>query len=260
MSKWEPTGLVSPLPIPENCTPSNVASVWMPVGHISPVSPPLDITGVPLVDTLEASTFVTQKRASEHASGRYALATLLREIGYNPADLRIVRNEYRKPILEWKDTGNRTQECASSAPSPLPDITISHSNGIAIAAVSLDGSLIGLDAEPLNISRSKNLLTMMASGEELQHLEKTWAKDELMGVQESNRTWVMKEAVQKACGLGMHISPQSFSVLNRDRVLVSHQHMEYHLEVFHWRELLDDRPFVFGFSRLNEDVNSNWNP
>ena len=139
----------------------------------------------------------------------------------------------------------------------MPEITLGHSNGVAVAAVSLDGALIGLDAEPLDVSRPKNLLTMMASGEELQYLEQLWEIDEKLGMQESTRTWVVKEAVQKACGLGMHIAPQSFSVLNCDEVVLSHDNVGYRLEVVHWRELLEGRSFVFGFSRLKEVVNSN---
>ena len=69
MSKWQPAGLVSPLPLPEICSPSKVIAVWMPVGDTPTSAPPLDISRVPLVDAFEASTFVTQKRSAEHAAG-----------------------------------------------------------------------------------------------------------------------------------------------------------------------------------------------
>ena len=256
MWEWKPSGLVSPLPLPQSCSPTNVIAVWMPVGDISSDSPPPNLTNVPLVDAFEASTFVTRKRAAEHAAGRYALATLLRDIGFDPFDLRIVRDEHRKPILVWRDAEARKRAGGPLSP-PLPEITLGHSNGVAVAAVSLDGALIGLDAEPLDASRPKNLLTMMASGEELQYLEQLWEIDEKLGMQESTRTWVIKEAVQKACGLGMHIAPQSFSVLNCEEVVLSHDNVGYRLEVVHWRELLEGHSFVFGFSRLKEVVNSN---
>ena len=259
MSKWQPAGLVSPLPLPEICSPSKVIAVWIPVGENPTSAPPLDISRVPLVDAFEASTFVTQKRSAEHAAGRYALATLLRDIGFDPYDLRIVRDEHRKPNLVWRDAEARSRAGGPLSPS-LPEITLSHSNGIAIAAVSLDSSLIGLDAEPLDAPRPRNILTMMASGEELQYLEQLWLIDEQLGMQESTRTWVVKEAVQKACGLGMHVAPQSFSVLNSDQVVLSHEQVGYRLDAIHWRELLDGRSFVFGFSRLIEVVNSNLNP
>ena len=140
MPKWKPAGLVSPLPLPESCTPSNVIAVWMPVGDISHQAAPFDLSSVPLVDSFEASTFVTAKRTSEHAAGRYALATLLRDIGFDPYDLRIVRDEHRKPNLAWRDSDARIRAGGPHSPA-LPEITLGHSNGIAIAAVSLDGSL-----------------------------------------------------------------------------------------------------------------------
>jgi len=206
-----------------------------------------------LVDSFEASTFVTEKRAIEHASARYALATLLRDIGFDPFDLRVVRDEHRKPILMWKDADARIRAGGPLSPS-LPEITLGHSNGISIAAVSLNGSSIGLDAEPLDYPRKRNLLSMMASGEELQYLEQLWGIDAKIGMQEATRTWVVKEAVQKACGLGMHVPPQSFTVLNCEEVILSHDGHGYRLEAHHWRELLDGRPIAFGFSRLIEVV------
>ena len=259
MPKWKPNGLVSPLHLPKTCSDLNVIAAWVPVGDVTADGLPLDLSNVPLVDTVEAATFVTQKRAAEHAAARYALATLLRDIGFDPIDLRIVRDEYRKPNLMWSDAVAETRAGDPLSPS-LPEITLGHSNGIAIAAVSLDGSLIGLDAEPLDVIRPRNLLTMMASGDELQYLEDHWATDERAGMQESTRTWVVKEAVQKASGLGMHVPPQSFSVLNTNQVFLVHQDVRYILDAVHWQQLLDERPFVFGFSRLTEVINLNLNP
>ena len=253
MEKWQPAGLVSPLPLPEACGVSDVIAVWMPVGEPNPSSLPPNLSNVPLVDAFEASTFVTAKRALEHASARYALATLLRDIGFDPFDLRVVRDEHRKPILMWKDNEARIRAGGPLSP-PLPEVTLGHSNGISIAAVSLNGSLIGLDAEPLDLPRPRNLLAMMTSGDELQYLEQLWDIDARVGMQEATRTWVVKEAVQKACGLGMHVPPQSFTVLNCEEVVLSHDGHGYRLEAHHWRELLDGRAFAFGFSRLIEVV------
>jgi phosphopantetheinyl transferase len=253
MENWQPAGLVSPLPLPESCGVDDVIAVWMPVGEPDTSNSLPNLSNVPLVDAFEASTFATAKRALEHASARYALATLLRDIGFDPFDLRVVRDEHRKPILMWMDTESRVRAGGPLSP-PLPEITLGHSNGISIAAVSLNGSLIGLDAEPLDLPRPRNLLTMMTSGEELQYLEQLWDIDARVGMQEATRTWVVKEAVQKACGLGMHIPPQSFTVLNCDEVVLSHAGHGYRLEAHDWRELLDGRAFAFGFSRLIEVV------
>ena len=253
MEYWRPFGLVSPLPLPERCGVDEVIAVWMPVEQPRPEDPLPVLTNVPLVDAFEASTFATAKRAHEHASARYALATLLRDIGFDPFDLQIVRDEHRKPSLVWKDAEASIRAGGPLSPK-LPEITLSHSNGVSIAAVSLNGTSIGIDAEPLGVPRARNLLTMMTSGEELQYLEQLWDIDAGVGMQEATRTWVVKEAIQKACGLGMHVAPQSFSVLNCDEVVVSHEIHGFRLEVHHWRELLDGRPFSFGFSRLIEAV------
>ena len=153
----------------------------------------------------------------------------------------------------WRDQEARERAGGPLSPK-LPEITLGHSNGISIAAVSLNGSMIGLDAEPLDAPRPRNLLTMMTSGEELQYLEQLGDIEQRVGSQEATRTWVVKEAVQKASGLGMHIAPQSFSVLNRDEIVLSHDGHGYRLESHYWRELLDVRAFAFGFSRLIEIV------
>jgi 4'-phosphopantetheinyl transferase EntD len=225
----------------------------MPVGDHDPTGPIPILDRVPLVDAFEASTFAVAKRAYEHAAGRYALATLLRDIGFDPYDLRIVRDEHRKPNLVWRDDQARQRAGGPLSPA-LPEISIGHSNGIAIAAVSVDGSMIGLDAEPLDMKRPRNLLPMMVTGEEYQYLEQLWDVDEWIGMQETTRTWVVKESVQKACGLGMHISPLAFSVMDREEVVLSHANHGYRLEVHHWRVLIDGRPFALGFSRLLEVV------
>ena len=253
MEIWRPKGLVSPLHLPEECGVNEVIAVWMPVGDVRPEDPLPNLTNVPLVNAFEASTFATAKRASEHASARYALATLLKDIGFDPLDIQIVRDEHRKPKLVWKDAEARVRAGGPLSPQ-LPEISLGHSNGVSIAAVSLNGSSIGIDAEPLGVTRARNLLTMMTSGEELQSLEQLWEIDARRGMQEATRTWVVKEAVQKACGLGMHVAPQSFSVLDRDEVALSHDGHGFRLEVHHWRELLDGHPFCFGFSRLLEAV------
>lgn len=248
MVNWQPAGQVSPLPLPKGCGLDDVIAVWMPVGVIDSSTHLPNLSNVPLVDSSETSTFATPKRALEHAAARYALATLLRDIGFNASDLCVIRDKHRKPSLMWKNDEARQR----AGVRPLPEITLGHSNGISIAAISTNGSLIGLDAEPLDLPRPRNLLTMMSAGEELQYHEQLWELDARVGMQEATRTWVVKEAVQKACGLGMHIPPQTFNVLDCDEVVLSHDGQGYRLATHHWRELLDGRSFAFGFSRLIE--------
>ncbi|MEE2812585.1 MAG: 4'-phosphopantetheinyl transferase superfamily protein [Candidatus Thermoplasmatota archaeon] len=238
---WNPAGPVSRLSLPPNCDQVGVQAVWIPVHDTSPVDELPDLSQVPLVNQSEASTFVIPKRAHEHAAGRYALARLLQENGLDPNELQIIRDENRKPSLIWND---------NHVDTPLPEITIGHSGGIAIAAISIDGTQIGLDAEPLEHPRQRNLLPMMASGVEYQYLNDIWDLDAEIGMQEATRTWVMKEAVQKACGYGMQIPPLSFNVLNKDEVELSHDGQGFRLTTHHWLEHLMGQSFAFGFSRM----------
>ena len=68
MQKWVPMGPVSPLQLPENGVTTNVMAVWTSVGEAHPNASSLDISSIPLVNATEASKFVTQKRAAEHAA------------------------------------------------------------------------------------------------------------------------------------------------------------------------------------------------
>ena len=146
MINWQPAGLVSPLPLPKGCGLDDVRAVWMPVGVNDSNTPLPNLSNVPLVDSSEASTFATPKRALEHAAARYALATLLRNIGLNPSDLCVIRDKHRKPSLMWRDDEAKRRAGGSLSPA-LPEITLGHSNGISIAAISTNLSLIHI-SEP----------------------------------------------------------------------------------------------------------------
>ncbi len=245
MSEWLPAGPVSPLPLPIAIGEGRVVAAWMPIAESAATDEIPDLAAAPLVDAAEAASFAIAKRAHEHASGRYVLATLLEQQGFDVANLAITRDENRRPSLIY---------CTDQSGGALPEISIGHSNGCAVAALSLDETWIGLDAEPLDLLRPRNLLPFMASGEEFEYLDRLWEVNEWTGMQETTRTWVVKEAVQKACGLGMSVAPQSFAVLGREDVFLNHKRNSYRLEVHSWGELLDGRSFTFGFSRLLERV------
>ncbi|MEC9090956.1 MAG: 4'-phosphopantetheinyl transferase superfamily protein, partial [Candidatus Thermoplasmatota archaeon] len=74
--------------------------------------------------------------------------------------------------------------------------------------------------------------------------------DEAVAIQETNRIWVIKESVQKACGFGMHLPPQSFAVHEHEDITVNHNGQTYHIQTNHWVETLDDIPFQLGFSKV----------
>jgi len=246
MVGWKPEDPVLPLPLPR-AAGDRVFAVWTPVPQSVATDAMPQIADLPLVDPDEAATFKIPKRAYEHAAGRHALATLLADLAFDVSNLAVVRDEHRRPSLVWANQPEGESR-------DLPEITLGHSNGFAIAAVAMDGQPIGLDGEPLDLERPRNLLTFMVSGEEYAYLDRLWEIDDWVGMQETTRTWVVKEAVQKACGLGMHVAPQSFSVMDQEDVHVKHNGIEHRLESHHWRHMLDGRPFAFGFARLLEST------
>ena len=152
---------------------------------------------VPLAQVAEVDTFVTEKRRHEHLSGRRLLGEALKAWGV--ADLSVVevcRDQFRAPSLRfiqgvWKRT-------------PLPNISISHSDGMAFVALAPPTHRVGLDAEPVERSLAENAFDLMAKGGELERL-----RAEPMHV---FRAWTGKEAVQKCLGQGMHLNPREIEI------------------------------------------------
>ena len=97
---------------------------------------------VPLAQASEVERFVTQKRRDEHLTGRWLLGQGLRAWGVEDLTVvEVVRNERRAPSLAyiqgvWKRT-------------PLPNISIAHSDGMAFVALVEPDRAVGFDAEPL---------------------------------------------------------------------------------------------------------------
>ncbi len=162
----------------------------MPVGSWS-------LSDVPLAQAAEVDTFVTEKRRQEHLSGRRLLGEAL--LAWGVSDLSVVevhRDQFRAPSVRfiqgvWKRT-------------PLPNISISHSEGMAFVALSPASHQVGLDAEPLGRTLAENAIDMMARGEELASL-----RAEPTHVFQA---WTGKEAVQKSLGVGMHLNPRDIEI------------------------------------------------
>ena len=119
----------------------------------------LSIEEVPLAHADEVSTFVMQKRRDEHLTGRCLLAEVLRQLGHDPSLLTVERTQHRAPYLAyihgvWKNT-------------PLPSISVGHSDGWAYVAAVEPGWRIGIDAEASDRGIQANAFDMMAKGEEL---------------------------------------------------------------------------------------------
>ena len=122
-----------------------------------------EVQDVPLAQPAEVATFATVKRREEHLSGRWLLGQALKRWGVDDLSvLEVVRDEHRAPSLSyihgvWKRT-------------PLPNISIAHSEGKVFVALVDERLSVGFDAEPLERTLAENAYDMMAKGEELERL------------------------------------------------------------------------------------------
>ena len=186
-----------------------------------------DLRDVPLAQPAEVATFATQKRRDEHLTGRWLLGHALKAWGVGDLSvLEVVRDERRAPSLSyiqgvWKRT-------------PLPNLSIAHSEGMAFVALIDEAHTVGFDAEPIHRTLAENAYDMMAKGEELERLRERPAS--------VFQAWTGKEAVQKCLGQGMHLNPRDIripidmksceiSIENSKIQLQYWTEMEYHLSL-----------------------------
>ena len=214
---WEPASKPLPLNIPE-IVEGEFHAVWMKTRITSPTDSMPDISNLHFVDPIEAQSFKVAKRAEEHASGRFLIGYLLQQNGYDVKDYQIKRDENRRPIL--------------IGPEPI-SISITHSGGFAAAIIGNTELSVGIDVEP-DSGRQRNLLPLMASGEELTKLEAVWDQNPETASTLTNQVWVVKEAIQKATGLGMGLAPQSFEVIGKEVITINSQLYRIHS----WQPLL----------------------
>ena len=213
---WKPASKPLQLSLPETVE-GEFHAVWMNARTPAPSDPIPDISNLHFVDPIEAQSFKVAKRAEEHAAGRFLIAHLLQENEYIVEDYQIKRDEYRRPIL--------------IGPEPI-SISITHSGGLAIAIIGPTKLSVGIDVEP-DSGRQRNLLPLMASGAELEKLEAAWDQNTDAASTLTNLVWVVKEAIQKATGLGMGLAPQSFEVLGKEVITINSQSYRIH----YWQPL-----------------------
>ena len=157
---------------------------------------PRDLGQVTLASVDEVATFAIDKRRDEHLTGRWLLAQAVTQWGLEPSTLEVRRTEHRAPMLAylpglWLNT-------------PLPSISIGHSEGWAYVAVVESGWSIGIDAESAERGIASNAFDMMAKGVELEWLN--------AHPEHAIRLWTSKESVQKAMQLGMHLNPREIVI------------------------------------------------
>ena len=155
-----------------------------------------------LADGDEVRTFAVEKRRTEHLSGRWLLEQVLRNFTeVDPSIVMVVRSGHRAPRLAYiHGVWVRT---------PLPSISIAHSQGRAFVAIGPSDLSIGVDAEPMERTLALNAFDLMAKGDELRQLRKHPGA--------AIRSWVSKEEVQKSMGLGMHLNPRDVRISIEDK-------------------------------------------
>ena len=219
---WIKYGIPSFLNLPDGA-PQGTIAAWIRVRPTSPTDPVPDISNLSFVNPSEASKFATAKRAEEHAAGRWLVEYLLLKNARDPNLFIIERDEYRRPRLIGPNA---------------PSLTITHSGGFAAVALGPEGADIGLDLEPV-MSRPRNLLCMMSSGQEKIILDSLFDYDMDVASSRTTDVWVAKEAIQKAVGLGMGLPPQSFEVEGRDVININIEGQKHVFNLHRWKAILN---------------------
>ncbi|PZO53211.1 MAG: type I polyketide synthase [Phormidesmis priestleyi] len=143
-------------------------------------------------------------RRTDWLLGRIAAKDALRQwahqvlqIALAPVDIEIRPTPAGKPYAS----------CAALPQQAWPDLSISHSEGYAIASVALEGQRLGIDIE----RRSPDLETMRFAftEAETQLLQSFAPESQASAIQ---GLWCAKEAAAKAAGTGLQNTPQSWEI------------------------------------------------
>ncbi|MDQ1237874.1 MAG: hypothetical protein QG577_58, partial [Thermodesulfobacteriota bacterium] len=153
----------------------------------------------------EYSSRVSEKRASEWISGRLALKRtvrrLLEESGNPPIplrDIRIVKDQKGKPYAERSRMPGQT----------LCEVSLSHSNGLVMAAATQLGDFrgLGIDVEKVE-DRSEPWTEDYFTDRERAASELCQEKSAYF-----TKVWCIKEAALKALGLGLRLDLRDIDV------------------------------------------------
>jgi len=164
----------------------------------------------------------SEKRLAEHRSARWLLEQMLLSKGFDIGSIEIRRDENRAPYLAWIEGTWRNE--------PLPSISISHSMGWAVVAISDSDQWVGIDAEPHDRTIQENAFDMMAKGEELETLR--------LSPELAIQMWTAKEAVQKAMHLGMNLNPREIAIpIGKSESEISIENSKIKLKIWKDNEL-----------------------
>jgi 4'-phosphopantetheinyl transferase len=160
--------------------------------------------------------FRIEKRRTEWLAGRLAAKALLSENGENQAELEIGMDRLGRP------------SCAGRL------ISISHSNGWALAAAKPGAVFLGADLEKIE-ERHPAWYSDYFHPSELPRPDPS----------EGTRLWALKEALMKALGLGLMADPMDIRVT--DKVVFTGKTLERYREMGSPPFAVEARAFPEGF-------------
>lgn len=164
--------------------------------------------------------------AAKDAVRQWAAAT--RGVDLAPADITILPDDMGRPVIDCPPL---------AATGSLPAISISHSRGHVVAALSQPGASIGIDIARLEDVRSIELLKKSFAEPELELLDQ---RDGGSSVRDVVSFWCAKEAASKAGGHGLGGDPARWVVRNYEResgkLVVNHANTNYRVQVWHLNE------------------------
>jgi acyl transferase domain-containing protein len=146
-------------------------------------------------------------RRSEWLLGRLALKEAVRYwisqrygVLLFPADVAIGSDEYGAPFIMEEGLGEF---------APLPEVSMAHAGGAAVAVVAPPGQSVGVDFETFGRVHLTDLSSVAFTPAEQARLEArpSEAREEL-----ALRLWCAKEAAAKCLGTGLNGRPTAFSV------------------------------------------------
>ncbi|MCM2267317.1 MAG: 4'-phosphopantetheinyl transferase superfamily protein [Elusimicrobiales bacterium] len=160
--------------------------------------------------------FRIEKRRSEWLAGRLAAKAALAGMGKPPAELEIGMDHLGRPC------------CAGAL------VSISHSNGWALAAFRPGSSFLGADLEKIE-SRHPAWYSDYFHPAELPQPDPS----------EGTRLWAIKEALMKALGLGLMADPLDIRV--GERISFTGRTLERYRDLGSPEFSVEARPFPEGF-------------
>ncbi len=175
--------------------------IWRDVLETTQLSP----------DEYRTLTADLEPRRSLRLWGRMAVKEAARRLWHArgmpaifPADLGVKPDAHGRPEL---------YHLAAEFPSEMPEISIAHTQGVAVAIASLEpGVKLGIDVETVTRRTAEfESLAFLPDERLLMDQADAFDRDELIA-----RLWCAKEALAKATGLGLVAGPASVEVVGID--------------------------------------------